>query len=283
MVTDNLTNLLYLSNQLPLKHPNFYSRFIELLDQQSIEYKLLPNTKDIWAVDYMPIQIDKNRFVQFRYNPNYLQYKKWINTITNVDSVCDALNIKPIRSAIILDGGNVVKCADKVIMCDKVFAENPTYTRNKLITELENVFEVEKIYFVPRQPKDFTGHADGMIRFINSDTVLVNNYSKESKTFQQSFFNAINNTGLKCVELVYNPYGNQKNTHANGIYLNYLQMQGNVIVPTFNIREDDEALKIIEQIFPLQNVTAIDSNEIAIQGGILNCISWNIFSNILSQ
>ena len=56
-------------------------------------------------------------------------------------------------------------------------------------------------------------------------------------------------------------------------------MKDIVIVPTFGIKEDDEAVKTFEDIFAGQTIITIDSNEIAEKGGILNCISWNIFKN----
>jgi agmatine deiminase len=53
-------------------------------------------------------------------------------------------------------------------------------------------------------------------------------------------------------------------------------MENMVIVPTFGIKEDDEAVKQLETIFAGQTVKTIDSNEIADNGGVLNCITWNI-------
>jgi agmatine deiminase len=53
-------------------------------------------------------------------------------------------------------------------------------------------------------------------------------------------------------------------------------MENNVIVPTFGMKEDEEVVKQIEEIFKGQRISTIDSNEIADEGGILNCITWNI-------
>ena len=60
MITDSQTNLLYLADTLPKNYPIFYERFEKLLIENKINFKLLPNTKDVWAVDYMPIQIELN-------------------------------------------------------------------------------------------------------------------------------------------------------------------------------------------------------------------------------
>ncbi|EOR96412.1 hypothetical protein ADIARSV_0412 [Arcticibacter svalbardensis MN12-7] len=53
-------------------------------------------------------------------------------------------------------------------------------------------------------------------------------------------------------------------------------MSGLVIVPTFNIVEDDEAINQLKEVFPNDKILSTDSSEIAKEGGILNCISWNI-------
>ncbi len=75
----------------------------------------------------MPIQISKEKFVQFNYNPDYLKPKIQQNTKSNVDEICRTLGIKTEKCDIILDGGNVIRVKDKVIMCDKVFHENPKF------------------------------------------------------------------------------------------------------------------------------------------------------------
>lgn len=136
MIADNETNFLWLADSLPKKFPDFYKRFEKLLHENKVEFNLLPNTKDIWAVDYMPVQINKNNFVQFIYYPDYLRSIKWQKTISDTCAICKSLNIKPTKSEIIIDGGNVILAHDKVIMCEKVFIENPTI--NNIAVENEN-------------------------------------------------------------------------------------------------------------------------------------------------
>jgi agmatine deiminase len=133
-----------------------------------------------------------------------------------------------------------------------------------------------KIFFIPEQPNDFTGHADGMIRFIDDKTVLINNYKSESKKFRDAFEIAIRKTGLNYIKIPYNPYNNDNDNQADGCYINYLQMENAVIIPTFGIKEDDSVVKQFEEIFTGQTIVTISSNEIANDGGVLNCITWNI-------
>jgi agmatine deiminase len=131
---------------------------------------------------------------------------------------------------------------------------------------------------VPQQPKDFTGHADGMVRFLDNNTVIINDHSKEKPEFQRAFKIALDNAGLDYIEIPYNPYGNKTYGQANGDYINFLQMQNTVIIPTFGIKEDEVAVRQFEQLFSGQKIATIDSNEVADNGGILNCITWNIWT-----
>ncbi len=278
MITDSQTNKLYFADCIEDKQPAFFPRFKSVLDKCKIDYTLLPHTKDIWARDYMPIQVDTDKFIQFVYYPDYLQFKKYINRISDGKAICREIGINVVDSDIVIDGGNVVKTSDKVIMTDKVFYENPRYDRNRkmLIKELGELFQVDKVIFIPQQPHDFTGHADGMVRFLDDNTVIINDYSKEDQAFKKAFLIALDNAGLDYIEIPYNPYGNKKNSQANGIYINYLQMEGVVILPLFGLDEDDEVVKRFEELFDSYTIETINSNEIANEGGILNCISWNI-------
>lgn len=278
MITDKQTNFLYLADTLPEKYPTFFRMFEKVLADCNISFQLLPNTKDVWAVDYMPIQVEKNNFIQFVYNPDYLRSTiKWNKTISDVDTICKKINLLPQKSGILLDGGNVIRTADKVIMCDKIFTENPTIKEKDLIKELQELFRVDKIIFIPTHPGDFTGHADGMVRFYDSNTVLINDYSKEDVEFQLRFRLSLHNANLNYIEIAYNPYSNKKDDYANGEYINFLQMQQAIIIPTFGLKEDEAVIKQFEQLFSGQKIATIDSNELALDGGILNCISWNIY------
>ena len=276
MIPDNKTNFLYLADTLPKNYSNFYHRFEQVLKDCNINFELLPQTEDVWAVDYMPIQIEQKKFIRFVYNPSYLQSKKYLKTISDVDKICEGIGIETIKSNIVLDGGNVTRTTDKVIMTDRIFIDNPNIERKQLIKQLKELFQVDILFLVPEQPKDFTGHSDGMVRFIDKQTVIINDYKGERDEFNRAFEIAIHNTGLDYRKIPYNPYGNKSYNQANGDYINYLQMENTVIIPTFGITEDDEIVKQFEQIFAGNKICTIESNEIANDGGVLNCITWNI-------
>jgi len=276
MISASQTNYLYLADSLPKKYLDFYNRFTKVLSECEISFSLLPHTKDIWAVDYMPIQIGDEDFIQFVYNPDYLQSKTWLQSISDVDGICKAIDLEPEKSKIKLDGGNVVTTNTAVIMSNKVFKENLSFKQKDLINALKSLFKVENLFFVPVDPTDTIGHADGMVRFIDDKTVLINKYSEVDIDIQLNLKMALHNAGLDWIEIPYNPYHNKNNIQANGMYINFLQMEKVVIIPTFNIKDDEIAVKLFEEIFTHHEIRTIDSNDIANQGGVLNCITWNI-------
>lgn len=77
---------------------NFYQRFDKVLANNNIEFVLLPQTKDVWAVDYMPIQSELDKFVRFVYNPSYLQTKKLFRTISDVDLICNEIGVNTFKT-----------------------------------------------------------------------------------------------------------------------------------------------------------------------------------------
>lgn len=276
MIPDNKTNFLYLADTLPKYYPGFYLEFEKLLRENKVNFDLLPDTKDVWAVDYMPIQIDLNDFVQFVYKPGYLKSKKDLASISNVDLICEQIGIETTKSEIKIDGGNVTRTKDKVILTERIFKENPTFEKKKLLNELRNYFQVDKLYLIPELPNDFTGHADGMVRFVNDELLLINDFKREDKEFYETFKKAIQNIGLEYLTIPYNPYNNKAFLQANGCYINYLQMENIIVLPTFEIKDDDIVKELFGQIFNGIKIETINCNKIANEGGVLNCITWNI-------
>ena len=73
--------------------------------------RFLPETKDIWCRDYMPVQVDEDTFCQFMYDPDYLRGYDHLKT---PPASCRVPAMKKCRSVdLVLDGGNVVAAASR--------------------------------------------------------------------------------------------------------------------------------------------------------------------------
>lgn len=72
MITDDRTYVVFLSTWLKKSYPTFFDKFTACLNKNDIKWRFIGNTADIWCRDYMPIQIETDEFVQYRYYPDYL-------------------------------------------------------------------------------------------------------------------------------------------------------------------------------------------------------------------
>jgi hypothetical protein len=104
MISDQETNFVYFSELFKQKFELEYSEITSILAKHSVGFDVLPETKDIWCRDYMPIQISETEFVEYRYDPDYLQAKKYRKLKTYPDLVCDKIGLKTIKSDLIIDG-----------------------------------------------------------------------------------------------------------------------------------------------------------------------------------
>ena len=63
---------------------------------------------------------------------------------------------------------------------------------------------------------------------------------------------------------------------AIGIYVNYLEVNNLIVVPIFGRDEDKQAIDIIQKAFPDKIIETINYNDVAQEGGLLNCTTWVI-------
>lgn len=273
------TEIVYLSELLEERYPESFNRLISILKRHSVDYRLLKGTKDIWCRDYMPIQTESGKLVQFRYEPSYLKGKKeWEELRSDVREVCRLNGFEPVFSNINLDGGNVLLCSGRAIVSDRIFTENPEYTdKEKLVKELSDLLEAEVI-IIPAQNGDMTGHADGMIRFVDRDTILGNNRSDEYKYWTNGIEKVLKEKSLKYIDIpFFYDYKDSKHPdHAIGVYVNYLAVGNLIVLPVFEVagNKDAEAIAAFKQIFPDKIIETINYNDVALEGGVLNCTTW---------
>ncbi len=302
MITDNLTNTVYFSSLLPEECPVLNAHIVGALQQRKIPYTYLSGTKDIWCRDYMPIQIEKNRFVFYRYTPDYLQDKIGLTLQTDPKFVFhegsnelrrllpmsmeeevrfDGLRpisvVHPvfhhIELDLVMDGGNVVKCGDKVVMTDKVCVENKDKTPLEVQRQIEEAFQCE-VVFLPWDRSEKYGHSDGIVHSLGDNRVLMTNYADFDKAFADEYLRILE----KNFDVTILKYNVKRKHKRSWSYINFLQIGTLVLVPQIGIPEDEQAMEQISRTLPDCEIVGIPALEALRRGGALNCISWNITS-----
>lgn len=274
MITDPQTTTVYFSYLLPMRCPTLYQSLDTILRERQVEYHLLPNTRDIWCRDYMPIQTDEKRFVFYKYNPNYLQKPHLKRTITDVTQIGEVECLRQsevVNLDLVVDGGNVVKCGDKIVMTEKVFFENRDKPRDEVRRLLEEAFHCE-IVFLPWDKVETYGHSDGIIHYAGGNRVLMTNYADSDADMAHKFTRILD----KHFEVIRLEYNVKRKHRRSWAYINYLQIGNLVLVPQLGIPEDEQALRQIAQALPQCEVMGVQALEAVRKGGALNWISWNV-------
>lgn len=319
-ITDDKTNKVYISKLIDSEDGNLDSNVRSDLKNKILEfgskkdkYDFLINTKDVWTRDYMPIQLTKEVFLGYTYKPDYLnEYPKTVTNwqLQNVHPEKEKnFDFRMVQMPIILDGGNVVKAVVDgkpcFIMCDKVLKENNVSEKSfrdwwiKWWKDNFNKTEMGLVLLPWDKKNDPIGHADGMVRYVGENCVLMTNYLDFDKKYKDDFGckmrRILEKAGFRVETIEF--WKNLKDdSHFNDLfneswcYINFLQVGSNVLVPKLSYSPLNELAKHqIEKAFG-QTVTVElidvdmteivkDMNEEKNSGGALNCLTWTIQTN----
>lgn len=257
-----------------LKANNIYKSssdgLFNALSAHGIQYELLENTRDIWLRDFMPAKTKSGKYISFRYEPSYLKDYPELRTDfrKEIDPSLSLENL--VYSDINLDGGNIVfsPSRETAVISDRIFMENWNYSSAELVQELEQLLEA-RVIIIPSLRSDMTGHADGMVRFVDENTVI-GNTSHSLFGLEAHIKLALRNHGIEVIDF---PYLYSKGDSAVGCYLNFLETEQAIFLPVFGVDMDSEAVETAKNIFN-KTIIPVNINEIAKDGGVLNCISW---------
>ena len=274
--SDKQGGTVYMSELLKSRYPETCKNLTDILEKHNIKYAFLKGTKDIWCRDYMPVITESGKLIQFKYDPSYLKGKyEWEESRSDTKEVCRLNGIKAQFSDINIDGGNVLICGGRAILSDRIFSENPGYDKDALVNELSALLKCE-IIIIPAIKDDFTGHADGMVRFVDRNTILGNRLVDEYKYWQKGMQKVLDTHNLKYIDVPFLTDMKERKypNSAIGIYVNFLEVDNLIVAPKFGRDEDREVVDILQKAFPNKQIETINYNEVAREGGLLNCTTW---------
>ena len=257
-----------LSKLLAKHHAKVAASLCQIFDRHGIKYEFL-ETKDIWMRDFMPFLLDDGRLVSYNYDPDYLKDDKYSHLRTKIQPLNDHINL-------VLEGGNFIRLGGKAIMTDKIFKENQLKTKTEIVKIIKQKCALNDLIIIPRQPYDMLGHSDGMAKWIDENSVLVNDFSNESKSFNDKLIRSLKKYGLNIKFMKYGE-GFFSKSRDWGAYLNFIKIKGALIVPIYGIDDDDVAVEQIKKIYGGCKVETINLSEIMEIGGALHCITAEKF------
>lgn len=288
------------------KHDSvLFKSIVDALKKHNVEVDIIEDTKNIWCRDYMPIPTH-NAFVRFN-------FQKYMNCTQGFEypqlEVSEKVYAKlppELKPRInIENGGNIVYNDNYAILTDNIFQDNEG-SQSDLIRKIENLLS-KQVIIIPSEPGDYLGHADGIVKFIDNKTVFFNDYSCLRKgklaedyeyyyeTYQYKVTKILEAAGLtvipfpyaydKCPEIFEETFRKEHPLADDfnpgfGYYINFLITKEVILFPTFDLPQDDEVEKLLKEYYK-RPVEGIDCRFISMEGGLVNCLTWNFdYDNI---
>ncbi|MFI2742349.1 agmatine/peptidylarginine deiminase [Zhouia sp. PK063] len=251
-------------------------------------------TNDAWCRDHGPAFLInpeaaiKKVIVDWGYNAWGDKYPPYDLDDDIPTKIASALNIPVYYPRIVMEGGSVDFNGKGTVLTSKCCLlnenRNPHLNQKQIEKYLVDYYGVDHILWVDEGivGDDTDGHIDDIVRFINEDTVvtvveenknddnyeLLQNNLKQLKKMRLQDGKQLNVIEIPMPdELVYD------DMRLPCSYANFYISNASVIVPTYNCKQDEKALTILQDCFKDRKVVGIDSTEIIWGLGSFHCLS----------
>ena len=265
-------------------------------DMAQLEFFDHPNN-DVWCRDHGPIFVKHREsgevaVVDWGFNAWGGKFPPWDLDDTIPRRVAEALGMRRFEGGMILEGGAIESNGvGQLLTTEAVLLNpnrNPHLSKNDMEQLLRHGLGVKEILWLKSgiEGDDTDGHIDDLVRFVSDEAmlacverdrsspnhaVLAHNFAT-LREFRKTTGGPFDLIEMPMPEACEVPGWRLPVLPAS--YVNYLLVNGGVIVPQFRQKKNDErALDILREIFPYREIVGIDCLDLVEEGGTLHCIS----------
>jgi agmatine deiminase len=269
----------------------------EMLHQAELDAGLLKQvtffqipTDASWSRDHGPIFVKDDSgqlmILDFVFNSWGRKYPPWDQDDAVPQHVGKLFGLPILEPGIVLEGGSIdVNGKGTLLTTEQCLLNqnrNPHLNREQIEEYLSKYLGASNILWLKDGivGDDTDGHVDDLARFVNSQTVvcvveenkddenygiLKRNYEdlKKMKDQDGDFLNVVT---LPMPDPIFYDGNRLPASYANFYIANH-----SVLIPTFRVRQDQEAMKILEELFPDRNVIGIDCVDLVWGLGTIHC------------
>lgn len=270
-------------------------QYLQLTNLANICLVQLPSN-DTWARDHggITVQTDTGyKIWDFQFNGWGNKFEAGLdNKITEQLAKKGIFGKTPIEEHfLILEGGAIESDGNGTLLTTSecMLNENRNtllMTRVEIENNLQYVFGLNRFLYLHNgylAGDDTDSHIDTLARFCNKHTiayvkcddendehfVALKAMEMELKAFKQLNGKPYNLVSLPFPNAIYDDEGQR----LPATYANFLIINGAVLVPIYNVPQDERALEIIKSIFPEREIIGIDCNPLILQHGSLHCVT----------
>ena len=247
---------------------------------------------DSWMRDIAPIfyiEDEKLKSISFEFN-GYGKYPDYLNDNKISKFISNYLNIPTKTSDLVIEGGAITYDDKKNLFSTKnvIFNKNRKQKHNSeyIIKELKLLFDLNYIFLFENglMEDDTDGHVDNLLCPIGKNQYLIAtthkldpNYEilEKNKADLIKFFKDTN----QRFDLIEVPLPTRKKINNKNIissYINFYFSKNKIILPKFNVKEDNEVELIFEKLFPNREIMMLETENINYGGGNIHCITMNV-------
>ncbi len=258
---------------------------VELYDYQA---------DDVWIRDYGPLFLlnaDASEAViaDWTYNAWGNKYPKQARDRAASAWIAEQLGIRRFQIDSVLEGGAVESNGAGALLTSEAVLLNPNRNGPTSIAEMDrrlaDGLAVDQVLWLEDglAGDDTDGHIDNLARFFKPDGILmaaapsVGDVNASALEENERRIRNFQTKDGKPFEVVAIPLPDPVLLEGEPLaasYMNYLVLNGAVLVPTYNQPERDaQALQILGDCFPGREIVGFDCSDILHEGGAIHCMS----------
>jgi len=240
---------------------------------------------DVWLRDTGPIfAVGGQRLVALRFANNGWGGKYDLPGDDGVgDAVAQAAGADIVRFAYVLEGGALEHDGSGTILttrqCVLNANRNGGWSEAQAEALLKEAFQAKRVLWLQDglQNDHTDGHIDNLARFIAEDTVLCQApgggddpnarlYDEIAETLAAAglMVQRIPSPGRVC---------NEEGSVLPASHMNFIIGNETVVVPVYNEKYGDQAVRALRELFPGRNVVGVASTHLLTGGGSFHCIT----------
>jgi agmatine deiminase len=252
-------------------------------------------SNDTWARDHGGITVIENGkpvVLDFMFNGWGLKFAAdKDNLITELLYSKNILKAeKLVKTGLVLEGGGIESDGLGTLMttseCLLSPNRNPHLSKEDIETRLKSLFGVQRVLWLNNgylAGDDTDSHIDTLARLCDADTICyvkcgdvkdehflaLRAMEEELKAFKKANGEPYKLVALPMADACFDDEGQR----LPATYANFLIINGAVLVPTYGVKQDEEALNILKGCFPKHEIIGLDCLPLIWQHGSLHCIS----------
>ena len=254
-------------------------------------------TDDVWIRDFGPIFLMNDNtgelcIADWRYNAWGNKFSRQSRDDRASAWIADSIGLRRFVFDTVVEGGAVESNGSGMLLTTEAVLLNPNrngkLSKAQMEMKLCSGFGVDQILWLKDglAGDDTDGHIDNLARFFKPDGIVIahsdnpgdhNFAALETNTACLRGFRPL--PGKKPLASVQLPLPQVFGTDGEPLaasYLNYLVLNGAVLVPTYRQAEtDNAAIEVLKDCFPGREVIGFDCADFIHEGGALHCMSQN--------